>query len=87
VALVRQVDRFSGGAVARDPDAIQQEIEQTRDALAGTLDALAERANPKRLVDGGKEAAQAKLADPKVKLALIGVAALVVLLVLRKLFR
>jgi hypothetical protein len=73
--------------VARDPDAIQQEIEQARDALAGTLDALTERANPKRLVDGGKEAARAKLADPKVKLALFGVAALVVLLVLRKMFR
>jgi hypothetical protein len=76
-----------GGAVARDPDTIQQEIEQARDALAGTLDALAERANPKRLVDSGKDAAQAKLADPKIKFALIGVGAVVVLLLLRKLFR
>jgi hypothetical protein len=76
-----------GGAVARDPDTIQQEIEQARDALAGTLDALADRANPKRLVDGGKDAAQAKLADPKIKFALIGVGAVVVLLLLRKLFR
>jgi Protein of unknown function (DUF3618) len=76
-----------GGAVARDPDAIQQEIEQARDALAGTLDALAERANPKRLVDSGKDTAKAKLGDPKVKFALIGVGALVVLLLLRKLFR
>jgi len=73
--------------VARDPDTIQQEIEQARDALAGTLDALADRANPKRLVDDGKHAAQAKLADPKIKFALIGVAAIVVLLLLRKLFR
>jgi uncharacterized protein DUF3618 len=76
-----------GGAVARDPDTIQQEIEQARDALAGTLDALAERTSPKRLVDGGKDAAQAKLADPKIKFALIGVGAVVVLLLLRKLFR
>jgi uncharacterized protein DUF3618 len=76
-----------GGAVARDPDTIQQEIEQARDALAGTLDALAERANPKRLADGGKDVVQAKLADPKIKFALIGVGAVVVLLLLRKLFR
>jgi Protein of unknown function (DUF3618) len=73
--------------VARDPDAIQREIEQTRDALAETLDALSKRARPKRLVDGGKEAAQAKLADPKVRFALIGLAVLIVLLILRKLFR
>jgi hypothetical protein len=73
--------------VARDPDAIQREIEQARDALAETLDALAERGSPKRMVDAGKDAAQAKLADPKIKFALIGVAALVVLLLLRKLFR
>lgn len=73
--------------MARDPDTIQQEIEQARDALAGTLDALAERANPKRLADGGKDAVQAKLADPKIKFALIGVGAVVVLLLLRKLFR
>lgn len=73
--------------MARDPDAIQREIEQTRDALAETLDALAERASPKRMVDGGKEAAQAKLADPKVRFALIGLAVLIVLLILRKLFR
>ncbi len=73
--------------MARDPDTIQREIEQARDALAGTLDALAERANPKRLVDSGKETAQAKLADPKVKFALLGVAAVVALLFLRKMFR
>ncbi|HTF50572.1 MAG TPA: DUF3618 domain-containing protein [Pseudonocardia sp.] len=73
--------------MARDPDSIQREIEQARDALAGTLDALAERANPKRLVESGKDAAQARLSDPKIKFALLGVALLVVLLLLRKLFR
>jgi hypothetical protein len=73
--------------VARDPDTIQREIEQARDALAGTLDVLVERANPKRLVDSGKETAQAKLADPKIKYALIGVGTLVGLLLLRKLLR
>jgi hypothetical protein len=73
--------------VARDPDTIQQEIEQARDALAGTLDVLVEKAHPKKLVDEGKEAAQAKLADPKVKYTLIGVGAVVGLLLLRKLLR
>jgi hypothetical protein len=71
--------------VARDPDTIQREIEEARDALAGTLDVLTERANPKRLVDSGKSTVQDKLADPKVKYTLIGVGAVVGLLLLRKL--
>jgi hypothetical protein len=76
-----------GGAVARDPDTIQRDIEQARDALAGTLDELAERANPKKLVQGGKETAKVKLADPKIKFSLIGVGVLVAALLLRKLLR
>ena len=71
--------------MARDPDTIQREIEEARDALAGTLDVLTERANPKRLVDSGKSSIQEKLADPKVKYTLIGVGAVVGLLLLRKL--
>jgi uncharacterized protein DUF3618 len=73
--------------VARDPDTIQREIEQARDALAGSLDVLAERANPKRLVEGGKESAKKTLSDPRIKYALIGVGTLVGLLLLRKLLR
>ncbi len=73
--------------MARDPDTIQREIEQAREALAGTLDALTQKAHPQRLVEGGKQAAQDKLADPKVKYTLIAVGGLVALLVLRKLFR
>jgi hypothetical protein len=72
--------------VARDPESIQREIEQTRDALADSLDALTDRANPKRLVDAGKVQVQNKLADPKVKYALIGVGAILALAVLKKLF-
>ncbi len=41
---------------SRDPETIQREIEQTRAQLAGTLDALAERASPKRAVSRGKSA-------------------------------
>ncbi|MDQ2707751.1 MAG: DUF3618 domain-containing protein [Actinomycetota bacterium] len=73
--------------MARDPDTIQREIEEARDALADTLDALAERAHPKRLVEGGKQAAQEKLEDPRVRYALIAVGGLVALLLARKIFR
>ncbi|GAA1846398.1 hypothetical protein GCM10009836_27450 [Pseudonocardia ailaonensis] len=72
--------------MARDPESIQREIEQTRDALADSLDALTDRANPKRFVDAGKVQVQAKLADPKIKYALIGVGAVLALAVLKKLF-
>ena len=72
--------------MARDPESIQHEIEQTRDALASSLDALTDRANPKRFVDTGKAQVQAKLQDPKIKYALIGVGAVLVLAVLKKLF-
>lgn len=73
--------------VARDPESIQREIEKTRDSLAESLDALADRANPKNLIEGGKEQVAEKLADPKIKYSLIAAGALVGLLVLRSLFR
>lgn len=73
--------------MARDPDTIQRDIEQARDALASTLDRLGTQANPKRLVEGAKASAVSKLGDPKIKYPLIGIVALLVLLVLRKLFR
>lgn len=73
--------------MARDPDTIQRDIEEAREALAHTLDALTERANPQRLVDTGKERAQETLADPRVKYALIAVGSLVALALVRKLFR
>jgi len=73
--------------VARDPDTIQRDIEEAREALANTLDALTERANPQRLVDTGKERAQEKLADPRVKYALMAVGGLIALVLVRKIFR
>ncbi len=73
--------------MARDPDTIQREIESARNALADSLDELSDRANPKHLVESGKESVQAKLNDPKIRYALIGVGALVGLLVIRSLFR
>jgi Protein of unknown function (DUF3618). len=77
--------------VARDPDTIEREIDQARDALAATLDELGVRADPKRILESGKQSlqttAQTALADPKVRYSLIGVGALVALLMVRRLFR
>ncbi|HVD87757.1 MAG TPA: DUF3618 domain-containing protein [Jatrophihabitantaceae bacterium] len=73
--------------MARDPDAIQRDIEQARTALASTLDQLGTKANPKRLVDDAKSSAMARVSEPKVKYTLIGIGALIGLLLLRKLFR
>ncbi|OLF17489.1 DUF3618 domain-containing protein [Actinophytocola xanthii] len=72
--------------MARDPDSIQREIEQARNALASTLDQLGTKANPKRLVDGAKSSARNTLAEPKVRIPLIGVGVLLVLLILKKIF-
>jgi hypothetical protein len=73
--------------VPRDPDTIQREIEQARDALAVSLDELSERAHPKHLVDAGKESVQHRLADPRIRYGLMAIGALLVFALLRKLFR
>ncbi|MGW1680175.1 DUF3618 domain-containing protein [Saccharopolyspora sp. NPDC002376] len=73
--------------MARDPDAIERDIEQAREALADTLDQLSVKANPQRFVEAGKASVQEKLNDPRVRYALIGVGALVAVVVVRKLFR
>lgn len=73
--------------MARDPETIEREIEQARDALAATLDELGQRASPKRLVESGKASVSQRLADPRVKLPLIAVAVLLALLMVRRLFR
>lgn len=73
--------------MARDPDSIQREIEQARDALAVTLDQLSTKANPQRLVDTAKSNVRSTFEQPRVRYPLIGFGVLVVLLLLRKLFR
>ena len=73
--------------MARDPDTIQREIEQARDALAASLDELGARANPHRVVEHSKASVQATFANPKVRYPLIGLGVLIVLGLLRKLFR
>lgn len=71
----------------RDPDTIQREIEQARDALADSLDELSERAHPKHLVAAGKEGVQHRMADPRIRYGLMAIGAILVLALLRKLFR
>ncbi|MEV4601091.1 DUF3618 domain-containing protein [Amycolatopsis sp. CA-161197] len=73
--------------MARDPETIEREIEQARTALAATLDQLGTKANPQKLADQAKNGIRAKLDDPKVKYPLIGVGALILALLVRKLFR
>jgi hypothetical protein len=73
--------------VARDPDTIQREIEQARDALAVTLDQLGSKASPQRLVDTAKSNVRSTFDQPKVRYSLIGLGALIMLLLVRKLFR
>ena len=41
--------------MARDTDAIEKEIQQAREALAGALDELSEKASPQRLSEQGKD--------------------------------
>ncbi|MGZ4542394.1 MAG: DUF3618 domain-containing protein, partial [Mycobacteriaceae bacterium] len=68
--------------MARDTDSIEREIERARDQLASTLDELSTRTNPKRLVTRAKQSLRAKFDEPAVRLAVIGVGAVVAVLVL-----
>lgn len=78
--------RESGIHVPRDTDSIERDIERARNQLASTLDELSVRTNPKRLVENAKVTLVAKVNEPPVKYALVGAGALVVVLVLRKIF-
>jgi hypothetical protein len=73
--------------MARDADTIERDIEKARDALAATLQEIGTRADPKRLVEAGKEQVEATMGNPTVRYSLMGLGALIVLALLRKLFR
>jgi Protein of unknown function (DUF3618) len=68
----------------RDPDTIKQEIDQTRDQLATTVDSLAERANPRRIADDIKAGLMRFVKKPAVAVSLAGVGVVVVVLVVRR---
>ena len=73
--------------MSRSPETIQQEIEQTRDQLASTLDQLAERASPKRLVERGRARAVGAATSPTGLGVIGGVALVATLLVVRRVRR
>ncbi|MEV6275200.1 DUF3618 domain-containing protein [Nocardia sp. NPDC051832] len=73
--------------MAKDTERIEREIELARTRLASTLDEIAVRADPQRIADDTKHMVLAKLNEPKVKYSLIGAGAVVVGLVLVKVFR
>lgn len=80
-----------GGDVARDPDAIAEEIEQTRAELADAIDAIANRLNPKKAAARGVEAVKsaptrhaAEAGPPVVPLAALAGVVVLVLVFLRK---
>ncbi|MGH3826989.1 MAG: DUF3618 domain-containing protein [Pseudonocardiaceae bacterium] len=73
--------------MARDAGTIERDIEQARDSLAATLQELGTRADPRRLMETGKEQMETTLGNPTVRYSLMGAGALIVLVLLRKLFR
>ncbi|MGN2641001.1 DUF3618 domain-containing protein [Nocardia takedensis] len=73
--------------MARDTERIERDIEEARARLASTLDEIAVRADPQRIANDTKHLVVAKLNEPKIKYSLIGAGAVVVGLVLVKLFR
>jgi hypothetical protein len=70
--------------VPRDPRQIQLEIDAARESLAATLDELAFRGSPKRLVDQGREAALRFLRSPAGQAAAGAVGLLVTVVVVQK---
>lgn len=73
--------------MARDPETIEREIEQARNALVATLDQLGTKANPAKLVDTAKTGLRETLDQPKVKFPLIGAGVLIGVLLIRKLLK
>ncbi|MBJ8342455.1 MULTISPECIES: DUF3618 domain-containing protein [Antrihabitans] len=73
--------------MSKDTERIERDIEAARNQLASTLDELSVRANPKHIAAGAKQKAIAKVNEPKIKYSLIGAGALVVVLVVVKIFR
>ncbi len=71
----------------RDPETIKQDIDQAREQLAATVDTLAERANPSRLVEDVKSAAIRFVTKPAVAASLAGVGVVVLVIVVRRVRR
>ena len=68
----------------RDPDKIKQDIDVARDQLATTVDALAERANPRRIADDVKAGVVQFVKKPAVAVSLAGFGTVFVVLTIRR---
>ncbi|MDI3315592.1 MAG: DUF3618 domain-containing protein [Mycobacterium sp.] len=68
----------------RDPDTIKREIDQARQQLASTVDALVERANPRRIADDIKVRVIEFVSKPVVIVSLAGLGGVAVFLVIRR---
>jgi hypothetical protein len=73
----------SGAVTGRDkdPDALLAQIEHTREDLARTIDTLAERVSPATNIRMLRDRAKAELARPEVKMAAAAAGAVVVAVV------
>jgi hypothetical protein len=73
--------------VARNTESIERDIEAARNQLATTLDDLAVKVDPQRLVDETKHAVLTTVKQPKVLIPGAIVGGGIALLVLRGVFR
>ena len=71
----------------RDPETIKRDIDQARDQLATTVDNLAARANPERIVNDIKSGLLRFVKKPVVAVSLAGVGAVVIVVVVRRIRR
>ena len=71
----------------RDPNIIKQDIDQARDQLASTVDALAERANPRRIADDAKAGVVQFVKKPAVMVSIAGLGTVVVVILVRRITR
>lgn len=68
----------------RDPDDIKREIDAARDQLATTVDALAERANPRKVADDLKAGVLQFVKKPVVAVSIAGLGAVVLVVFVRR---
>lgn len=68
----------------RDPEEIRKDIDEARDRLASTVDALAVRANPTRIAEDVKARVLTFVTKPAVAASLAGVGLVTVVLIIRR---
>lgn len=71
----------------RSADEIEHDIENARSSLAATVDQLAYRTDPKRLLESTKAALLARARTPQGKAVIGGAGALLALVVIRRIVK